>query len=47
MKTPPPPKFGEPIEEDFFDPNEEFYNDTQAKREMERRKLIAKLVKVN
>jgi len=26
MKTPPPPKFGEPIEEDFYDPNEEFFN---------------------
>lgn len=40
MKTPPPPKFGEPLEEDFWDPNEEFYNDEKAKREMANRRTI-------
>lgn len=41
MKTPPPPKFGEPLEEDFYDPNEEFFNATKARQEMEKRKLAA------
>jgi len=40
MKTPPPPKFGEPLEEDFYDPSEDFYNDEKAKREMEKRKSV-------
>ena len=30
MKTPPPPMWGDPVEEDDFDPNEEFYNHEQA-----------------
>ncbi len=25
-KTPPPPFWGEEIEEDYYDPNEDFYN---------------------
>jgi len=31
MKTPPPPKWGEMIEEDFFDPKEEFFNADKAR----------------
>lgn len=41
MKTPPPPKWGDPIEEDFYDPNEDFFNADKARYEMEKRKLIA------
>ena len=33
MKTPPPPMWGEVIEEDLYDPNEEFYNHTKAEEE--------------
>ena len=38
VRTPPPPKWGEPIEEDYWDPNEEFYNHEKAREEMSRRK---------
>ena len=41
MKTPPPPKWGEPIEEDFYDPAEEFFNADKARQEKEKRKFIA------
>lgn len=34
MKTPPPPIWGEPVEEDFFDPNEEFYDHEKAISQM-------------
>jgi hypothetical protein len=30
VRTPPPPMWGEDIEEDYFDPNEEFYNHDKA-----------------
>jgi len=30
IKTPPPPFWGEELEEDGFDPNEEFYNHEKA-----------------
>lgn len=30
VRTPPPPMWGEEIEEDNFDPNEEFYNHDKA-----------------
>lgn len=43
MKTPPPPMWGEDIEEDDFDPNDEFYDHDKAIREQERRKRSRKL----
>jgi hypothetical protein len=30
MKTPPPPMWGEILEEENYDPNEEFYDDEKA-----------------
>jgi hypothetical protein len=38
VKTPPPPLWGEILEEENYDPNEEFYNHDKAEREMKRRK---------
>jgi hypothetical protein len=38
IKTPPAPKWGEPLEEDNWDPTEDFFNEEKAKVEMERRK---------
>lgn len=38
MKTPPPPKWGEPIEEDFYDPLEDFFNSDKARKEQAKRK---------
>ena len=34
MKTPPPPLWGELLEEDFFDPKEEFYDHNRAMRQL-------------
>ena len=33
VRTPPPPMFGEEIEEDFYDPSEDFYNHEKAVEE--------------
>lgn len=33
VKTPPPPMWGEEIEEDYFDPNEDFYDHNKALEE--------------
>ena len=33
VRTPPPPMFGEEIEEDFYDDTEDFYNHDQAMEE--------------
>ena len=35
--TPPPPMWGEILEEENYDPNEEFYDHDQAEAEMRRR----------
>ena len=47
MKTPPPPMWGETLEEDNFDSNEEFYNHQKAVKALEKRKeeALAKLEK--
>lgn len=37
VKTPPPPMWGEVLEEENYDPNEEFYNHDRAEAEMLRR----------
>ena len=44
MKTPPPPMWGETIEEDLWDPKEVFYDAKAAKAEQLRRKLKQKLL---
>ena len=36
-KTPPPPMWGEEIEEDNYDPNEDFYNHEKALEEKKKR----------
>ena len=45
MKTPPPPIWGETLEEDDYDGTEEFYNHEKAIKEMKDRKQkeLAKL----
>jgi len=40
QKTPPPPLWGEVLEEEGYDPSEEFYDHHQAEREMKRRKVM-------
>lgn len=40
MKTPPPPIWGEPVEEDDFDPNEEFYNHDKALSQMKEKQGV-------
>jgi hypothetical protein len=37
-KTPPPPLWGEILEEENYDPNEDFYNHDKASLELRRRK---------
>jgi hypothetical protein len=37
VKTPPPPFWGEDIEEDYFDPEEEFYDHEKAEDERQKR----------
>ncbi len=39
-KTPPPPLWGEILEEENYDPNEEFYDHERALAEMKRRKTM-------
>ena len=39
MKTPPPPMWGDVIEEDLWDPKEIFYDDYAAKAERIRTKV--------
>jgi hypothetical protein len=39
-KTPPPPLWGEILEEENYDPNEEFYDGERAEAEMRRRKIM-------
>ncbi|TNV85453.1 hypothetical protein FGO68_gene2719 [Halteria grandinella] len=39
-KTPPPPLWGEILEEENYDPNEEFYDGEKAEAEMRRRKIM-------
>jgi hypothetical protein len=39
-KTPPPPLWGEILEEENYDPNEEFYDQERAEAEMKRRKRM-------
>lgn len=41
-KTPPPPLWGEVLEEENYDPNEEFYDDQRAKQEMRIRNELKK-----
>ena len=38
VKTPPPPFWGEVLEEENYDPNEEFYDHQKAIEEQEKRK---------
>jgi hypothetical protein len=38
VRTPPPPMWGEEIEEDYFDPDEDFYNHDEAMKEQVKRK---------
>ena len=40
VRTPPPPFWGEEIEEDFYDENEEFYNHEKAIEEQIKRNTI-------
>ena len=44
MKTPPPPMWGDVIEEDLWDPREEFYNPEKAAAEHRRRKIKDQLL---
>jgi hypothetical protein len=37
QKTPPPPLWGEVLEEEGYDPNEDFYDHDKAEREQKRR----------
>ena len=39
MKTPPPPIWGETLEEDNFDSSEDFYNHDKAMKALEQRKV--------
>ena len=39
-KTPPPPMWGEVIEEESYNPNESFYDHSKALQEMRRRKFM-------
>lgn len=39
-KTPPPPLWGEILEEENYDPSEEFYDHDRAEAEMRRRKIM-------
>jgi len=38
VRTPPPPLWGEEIEEDYYDPTEEFYDHEKAEEEAKKRK---------
>jgi len=40
QKTPPPPLWGEVLEEEGYDPSEEFYDHDRAEREQKRRRIM-------
>jgi len=43
-KTPPPPMWGEVLEEDLYDDNTPFYNHEEAQYELEKRKAKVRLM---